>query len=143
MTTLDEESGCWTWQGARAPRGYGAVTPTKAETGTQRIHRFIYKVVYGDPGPEFVIDHKCHNESDCRLGDNCPHRRCWNPEHLQATTDQQNKDNAPYRYWGERDTCSRDHEYTEENTYRHGPNKQWRQCRACREDRKAIREAVA
>ena len=40
MTTLDEQSGCWIWQGATHPRGYGIVTPTKSETGTQRIHRF-------------------------------------------------------------------------------------------------------
>lgn len=64
--------------------GYGLVY---ADGRSDRAHRAAYRKAYG-PIPEgLVIDHTCHNvDPDCPGGATCLHRRCVNPDHLEAVT---------------------------------------------------------
>lgn len=72
---------CWVWEGTITPKGYGQLW---VSTRTSLAHRFAYELLVG-PIPEgLTIDHLCHNDSGCRGGNDCPHRRCVNPAHLEA-----------------------------------------------------------
>ena len=112
------------------------VTAKGAPSPTRRVHRLAYILIHGDPGLDVKIDHECHNRSGCKEGERCHHRRCWNPEHLQATTDLENKRNAGKQGWALHTHCINDHLYDENNTY-------WtpsgtRACKACHKDRNRI-----
>lgn len=74
----------------------------------------------------FDIDHVCHNlDLTCPGGPSCLHRRCVNPDHLEAVTRRENIRRAAARITH----CPHGHEYTAENSYysRRGH----RQCREC------------
>ena len=117
--------------GASNKRGYGNVKVKPPWPQTTRIHRFIYTVVYGDPGPDFVVDHQCHNDDlECEGGDTCLHRRCWNIDHLRVKTYAENvKDVATRgRHQGKRTHCVNGHEYTPANTSLTSGH---RKCRTC------------
>jgi len=45
------------------------------------------------PIPDGIYpDHLCHtNDHDCPGGTSCPHRRCVNPDHLDAVGDEENR----------------------------------------------------
>lgn len=75
-------SGCWLWTGALWPNGYGK--PSIELHGTRLAHRAFYLEHVG-PIPEgFDVDHRCHNaDPDCERGEQCQHRRCVNPAHLE------------------------------------------------------------
>ena len=63
--------GCWEWQGARDPSGYGSIKRMGKKTNT---HKASYEHHVG-PVPEGLdLDHLCRN------------RICCNPEHLEPVT---------------------------------------------------------
>lgn len=76
---------CWLWAAASERNGYGAIR----EPGTGRMlyaHRLAYEWLVG-PIPEGLhIDHLCNV------------RRCVNPSHLEAVTQQENN----VRSWARR-----------------------------------------
>ncbi|HEU4590841.1 MAG TPA: HNH endonuclease signature motif containing protein [Steroidobacteraceae bacterium] len=77
-----QRNGCWHWTGRIEKTGYG-------DFRGKAVHRLTYAAIL--PIPEgFVIDHLCHNPKKCNLGKKCPHRRCCNPEHLEAVTNEEN-----------------------------------------------------
>ena len=91
-------SGCWLWPG-QVLKGYGiiwegpilaAAAEGRARKKT-RAHRVSYELFNG-PIPEGMeIDHVCHtNDDDCPAGDACLHRRCVNPDHLEAVSHMEN-----------------------------------------------------
>lgn len=65
---VDETTGCWEWQRAKHPHGYGVVTRNGRNVFA---HRLVYERHKG-PIPEgHALHHRCHNPS------------CVNPEHLE------------------------------------------------------------
>lgn len=86
-TKVDKSGGtdaCWPYLGYIAPNGYGQY----GGKGTERLaHRNAY--IYGiGPIPDgLVLDHLCHTaDPQCADNDDCPHRRCCNPKHLEPVT---------------------------------------------------------
>lgn len=74
---VDEETGCWIWQGAfNAPGRYGRL---RNEKGVMELaHRFAYRITTGiNPGKR-KVRHQCHTPA------------CVNPEHLKIGTQKHN-----------------------------------------------------
>ena len=72
------ESGCWNWLRCLDTGGYAAIG---FDDKIHRVHRLTYQIYYGDvPEDKPLILHRCDN------------RKCCNPIHLYAGTDQDNKD---------------------------------------------------
>lgn len=78
---IDEETGCWEWQGANsgkgngAGRGYGRIS---IDGHTSAVHRVMWVCVHGYLPNQKQIDHTCTN------------RICCNPSHLKMVTHKQN-----------------------------------------------------
>lgn len=107
-----DENGCWIWQRCEAWGGYGK---TKHKGKTVLAHRVLYERVFGEIPHGLELDHLCRV------------RLCVNPEHLEAVT---HAENMRRGLGGILKThCKRDHEFTEENTYR---NRGERVCRECK-----------
>lgn len=72
--TVDPDTGCWLWGGARSGLGYGIIRRGK----TQFAHRWMY-VQHRGPIPEgLALDHLCHTPP------------CVNPDHLEPVTNAEN-----------------------------------------------------
>lgn len=68
--------GCWEWQRAKLPAGYGQIS-----IGRQRqdyAHRVSYQIFHGEIPNGMVVRHRCDNPS------------CCNPEHLEVGTQKDN-----------------------------------------------------
>lgn len=128
-STTDPVTGCKIWHGARV-KNYGAIN---LRGKLRRTHRVAWEAVNG-PVPEGLeLDHICHTNSDCAAGPECPHRPCWNPEHLEPVTHLENvlRGTSPSARHHGATHCIRGHEFTPENTYVI-PSVGKRQCRTCR-----------
>lgn len=122
-------SGCWEFTGYVEPNGYGQLGRNIS------AHRLAWEVAHGAPVPAgLVVDHQCHNlDPDCRADSACAHRRCVNPDHLEAVPNRVNlirgKGFAGINAAVE--SCPAGHLYDETNTY-YRPDRIGRQCRICR-----------
>lgn len=125
---------CWPWLRGRTKQGYGIAT---FEGRQQNTHRIAWKLTYGSIPPGMQLDHMCHTPA-CQLNEDCPHRRCCNPEHLRLATLAENlaadRTYRPPTRVQRATHCPRGHEYTPENTRvaSHGG----RNCRTCEATRK-------
>lgn len=136
-----QPDGCWYWTGRLTPNGYGRhrIRPGQPE---RVAHRIIYEHHHNAPVPDGMqLGHTCHDQAlergECDGGADCPHRRCVNPEHVEAQTPKENTLLSNH-FQRRKERCPQGHEYTEENTARrHGR----RYCRACNRDRKRKQEA--
>lgn len=116
-------SGCWEWQGATRPGGYGIVQLGRG-VGTGRVHRVVYELLVGPIPDGLTIDHLCANP------------RCCNPDHLEPVTRSENAKRQwrdgradPGRRQREQTHCKHGHAFDEANTYR--DKRGSRCCRAC------------
>ena len=73
--SIDQESGCWNWTGAKNEREYGRF---HFNGKNARSHRASYQIFTGEIPEGYEIDHKCNNTL------------CCNPQHLQAVTGAKN-----------------------------------------------------
>ncbi len=124
------ENGCWVWTRARYGSGYGTFT---WEGSTRGAHIFAYESMVGPVPDGLVIDHQCHNRDlSCAGGDDCPHRACVNPAHMDVTTRQQNtlRGRGEAAKYAARTECARGHDLNDPANIR--PNKHGaRVCREC------------
>lgn len=68
------ETGCWSWKGSPASE-YGT---TSYEGVRWWVHRLVYTLAVGPIPDGLEIDHMCRNT------------KCWNPEHLDVVTKEEN-----------------------------------------------------
>lgn len=76
---VDETTGCHLWQGRTNANGYGQVT-TRGRA--HMVHRLVWESVHGKLPPGLEIDHVAAR--------GCRHRNCFNIEHLEPVTRQEN-----------------------------------------------------
>ena len=122
-------NGCIVWTGSTRG-GYGSVW---VDGRMQSVHRFVYERLVG-PIPEGLqLDHKCHGKDCPTPGQNCPHRRCCNPYHLEPVTAQVNllRGQTGAGNKGRQKThCKRGHPLAGDNLYTSPTGV--RTCRSCR-----------
>ncbi|MGP9528593.1 HNH endonuclease [Glutamicibacter sp. AOP5-A2-18] len=80
---VDKSQSCWIWKGPVKPNGYATVS---MHGKNWYVHRLSYALEYGSIPDGLELDHICHN------------RKCVNPDHLQAVTHKQNKENSNGAY---------------------------------------------
>jgi len=107
--TIDPISGCWVWTGPVNNNGYGKAAGTY-------VHRLSYAVAHGAIPPDVEIDHLCRN------------RKCFNPDHLEAVTHQENMMRSPRTRT--RTHCAHGHEYSVHGFWTGGDGR--RRCKECR-----------
>lgn len=113
------DSGCWEWQGAKNPRGYGTFMLTHSKAIS--AYRFSFELVNHKIPSGLELDHLCRNPS------------CVNPSHLEAVNHSENvlRGLSPLlsAEWQRRKThCPQGHPYSIENTHHY---KGHRHCRIC------------
>jgi hypothetical protein len=136
---------CWPWLGTTNGKGYGLAIRITGP-GTTTAHRVAFAAAFRDPDPAKHIDHLCHDPNVCDLGDDCPHRRCCNPAHLEEVTPLENLERsgareATRRYWAQITHCPQGHPYDEANTYTN-PKTGNRNCKRCRREKARARRAA-
>jgi hypothetical protein len=115
---VEDERGCWVWQGGKQGKGYGVVN---YDGRAWLTHRLVYEAEKGPIPDGLQIDHLCRN------------RVCCNPNHLEAVTPRVNvlRGNVGKRE-RERTHCPKGHEYTPENTkVKKRGSRGSRSCKAC------------
>lgn len=128
-----QPNGCWHWGGHIDAEGYGRIG-YKGDRSVP-IQRAAYDCLKAPIPDGMEIDHRCHTEDkSCPGGRGCLHRRCGNPEHLEAVTpDENGRRSRSFAALNQRKThCPKGHPYDEANTYR---TKKARVCAACFKER--------
>jgi hypothetical protein len=107
-----DSNGCWSWTGAKV-RGYGVLS---IDGRTQYVHRVVYRLSGGNLDDSVTLDHLCRQPS------------CFNPEHLEPVTREENARRVPKDGRRVR-TCRNGHERKKVGTNPDGS------CAACSPER--------
>lgn len=118
LDRIETENGCWVLENNNSSNGYTSITVNRRRKGA---HRILLETLQESLVPEgMVVDHLCHNEAasngTCSGGSDCKHRACFNPSHMEITTQQINILRGSRAYWNQK-TCPQGHDRTEENTF--------------------------
>lgn len=101
-TKIPYEDGCLLWSGHISVYGYGLLRTVGYSENL--VHRIVFEAHVRELHPGEQVDHVCHNRSadagGCQGGVTCLHRRCINPEHMRATTNQSNLEASPLTHAG-------------------------------------------
>lgn len=129
----DRSGDCWPWTGRIDQEGYGQIA---VDRRPRLAHRVAYEEFIGPIPDGLQVDHLCHNaDLSCPGRQACLHRRCINPEHLEAVTAAVNTARARAgrdigsQGPGWKTECIRGHAFDEENTH-WSPTRRY--CNACR-----------
>lgn len=126
--------GCWLYTRYCNPDGYAEATYHDAERHSFHVfvHRLVYMRFAGDVDDDDQIDHTCHDPKVCLVPPKeCPHRRCFNPAHLEPVSSAINnkRSGGLSAINGAKECCVRNHEFTPGNT--HITPLGERRCKAC------------
>lgn len=127
LVMVNENGGCWLWQGPLSDGGYGRLY---VEKGVEvPAHRWSYEHSVGPIPDGLTIDHLCRV------------RACVNPDHLEPVTMRVNilRGTSPASHNATKTACKHGHPFDEENTY-HMPAG-GRSCRACQRNAAAAYRA--
>lgn len=128
-----DPDGCWRWTAAPFGNGYGQM---RVDGKMVRVHTLAYEVFIGPIPAGMDVGHKCHDEAAAAglcSGPDCPHRACFNPEHLKAEPRRDNILASPLTLASinkNKTHCLRGHEFTPENTSFRNEGRS-RSCLAC------------
>jgi hypothetical protein len=127
---VDKSGDCWMWTGKPMNKGYGIFSADWREPNVL-AHRWAYAEANGPIPPGMVVDHECHNDTDCPGGDTCPHRLCVTPSHLKLETVADNVSKS-HLAGAKKTHCRNGHEFTPETTFvrKNG----WRNCLICKRE---------
>ncbi|MEV7975397.1 HNH endonuclease signature motif containing protein [Streptomyces sp. NPDC086519] len=132
------EGDCWRYLGFINSSGYGVVDPSR-RASQLRVHRVVWEFLVAPIPDGLELDHLCHGRDEqCPGGDQCLHRRCVNPAHLEPVSGAVNnaRSKSPTSINAQKTHCIRGHAFTPENTYwrstRNGKTQPSRQCRECK-----------
>lgn len=123
------ETKCIEWKGRRNGNGYGVVLIN----GKQLFAHRLAVALSGRNIPKSkVCDHLCRNHS------------CINPDHIELVSSKENAlrgESIPAQH-ARRDTCSKGHPYTKENTrlWTDKNGRVARHCKNCYADREYLRK---
>lgn len=123
---IENDNGCWLFEGAKDKDGYGQLT-TRSDDGrskSHRSHRVVWEHVVGLLRPWQVLDHRCPGG---------PNRACANPAHLAPVTTRENTllGRGPAALNAVRTTCVNGHPFTPDNTYVRSRKGGGRICKTC------------
>lgn len=126
---IEMANGCWQWTGAKDPGGYGCF---RVDGRTRGAHRWAYERYVAEIPEGLELDHICHTaDSTCTAGNQCPHRSCVNPDHLEPVTPLRNwqLSGAPSVANAVKTHCANGHPFDLANTYHRTSG--GRGCRTC------------
>jgi hypothetical protein len=111
---------CWLWTGRINKMGYGVMS---LENQPIYAHRWAYERSIGPIPDSLELDHLCRKPT------------CVNPTHLEPVTHRINtlRGESPPARFARRDSCSKGHGFTAENTFTRADNS--RGCRTCDRER--------
>ena len=138
------DGGCWLYKGEGGTKdGYGHHRQGPGQP-REMAHKFSYRLHKGDVPDGMQVDHKCHTEAvergECAGGDECPHRRCVAPHHLELVTASENTTRQAHAN-RMKNECPKGHEFTPENTIVWSDGK--RRCRECRAQRRHTKDGAS
>lgn len=112
---VEKSDGCWIWNAARHPFGYGHI---KIDGKVAQAHRVSYEMSMGPIPDGLVLDHLCRNPS------------CVRPDHLEpvSLTENTMRGEGYMARHARKTHCANGHEFTPANTYYRSPG---RRCRTC------------
>jgi hypothetical protein len=118
LQRTETDEGCWVLKTNNDGHGYTMITVNGRR---QAAHRLLLEAIQESLVPKgLVVDHTCHNkaaaEFRCSGGIECKHRACFNPNHMEVTTQKINTSRGSKAYWNQK-ACPKGHERTEENTF--------------------------